>query len=76
VACWLGLAVLSVSTVLLGNAGATLALIVNNKRRGGRADRFVSFLRRETVGQSSVSRTPSTSTSGQASSSRRHARGA
>ncbi|AGA85405.1 MAG: hypothetical protein CVV19_14445 [Gammaproteobacteria bacterium HGW-Gammaproteobacteria-9] len=26
VACWLGLAVLSVSTVLLGNAGATLAL--------------------------------------------------
>ena len=30
----------------------------------------------QTVGQSSVSRTPSTSTSGQASSSRRHARGA
>lgn len=26
VACWLGLALLSVSTVLLGNAGATLAL--------------------------------------------------
>ena len=26
VGCWLGLAVLSVSTVLLGNAGATLAL--------------------------------------------------
>ncbi|EME01604.1 hypothetical protein GFK97_04385 [Pseudomonas stutzeri] len=25
-ACWLGLALLSVSTVLLGNAGATLAL--------------------------------------------------
>ena len=26
VACWLGLAVLSISTVVLGNAGATLAL--------------------------------------------------
>ncbi|WP_313474628.1 cytochrome C oxidase subunit IV family protein [Stutzerimonas kunmingensis] len=26
VACWLGLALLSVSTVLLGNAGTTLAL--------------------------------------------------
>ena len=26
VACWLGLAVLSISTVLLGGAGATLAL--------------------------------------------------
>jgi hypothetical protein len=26
VACWLGLALLSISTVLLGNAGATLAL--------------------------------------------------